>query len=79
MTSRVFAAGAGIDEDPVTGSAHCVLAPFWAERLGRTDLVGQQVSARGGTVGMRLAGDRVVLTGRAVTVLVAQLLVEPPA
>jgi len=76
---RFFAPAAGIDEDPVTGSAHCVLAPFWAERLGRTDLVGQQVSARGGTVGMRLAGDQVVLTGQAVTVLVAQLQVDPPA
>ncbi len=75
---RVFGPAAGIDEDPVTGSAHCMLAPFWAERCGRADLVGEQVSARGGRMGMRLNGDRVVLTGRAVTVLVAQLLVDPP-
>jgi predicted PhzF superfamily epimerase YddE/YHI9 len=74
---RFFAPAAGIDEDPVTGSAHCVLAPFWAGRLGRTELVGEQVSARGGTVGMRVAGDQVVLTGQAVTVLVAQLQVDP--
>ena len=76
---RVFVPGAGIDEDPVTGSAHCVLAPFWADRLGRTELVGKQVSARGGTVGMRLDGDRVVLTGQAVTTLIAELQVDPPS
>ncbi len=76
---RMFGPAAGIDEDPVTGSAHCVLAPFWASRLGRTDLVGRQVSSRGGTVGMRLDGDRVVLTGQAVTVLIAELQVDPPA
>ncbi len=66
--SRVFAPSAGIAEDPVTGSAHCTLAPFWAERLGRDELVGEQASARGGIVRMRLAGDRVILGGRAVTV-----------
>ncbi len=66
--SRVFAPGAGIAEDPVTGSAHCTLASFWAERLDRADLVGEQASARGGMVRMRLAGDRVILGGRAVTV-----------
>lgn len=75
---RMFGPAAGIDEDPVTGSAHCVLAPFWADRLGRTDLVGEQVSARGGIVGMRLDGEHVVLTGQAVTVLVAKLQVDPP-
>ena len=75
---RYFAPGAGIDEDPVTGSAHCVLAPFWAARLGRAELVGEQVSARGGIVGMRLAGDRVILSGRAVTVLRAELQSHPP-
>ena len=66
--SRVFAPAVGIPEDPVTGSAHCTLAPFWAERLGRTKLVGEQASARGGIVRMRLAGDRVVLGGQSVTV-----------
>jgi predicted PhzF superfamily epimerase YddE/YHI9 len=68
MVSRFFAPGAGIDEDPVTGSAHCVLAPFWAARTGRTTLVGHQASKRGGLVRMRLDGDRVHLGGKAVTV-----------
>ncbi|MGD9797365.1 MAG: PhzF family phenazine biosynthesis protein [Acidimicrobiia bacterium] len=75
VVSRMFAPIAGIPEDPVTGSAHCVLAPSWAPRLGRTEQVGHQVSARGGPVGMRLAGDRVVLGGRAVTVSEVRLLV----
>ncbi len=65
--SRVFAPNAGVPEDPVTGSAHTTLAGFWSERLGRSELVGEQASARGGTVRMRVAGDRVVLSGRAVT------------
>jgi predicted PhzF superfamily epimerase YddE/YHI9 len=60
-------------EDPVTGSAHCALAPYWTERLGRDTLTGYQASARGGRVGVRLAGDRVVLTGRAATVLSGDL------
>ena len=55
-------------EDPVTGSAHCVLAPYWCARLGRTRLTGFQASRRGGVVGVELAGDRVRLTGQAVTV-----------
>jgi predicted PhzF superfamily epimerase YddE/YHI9 len=75
--SRVFAPSIGLGEDPVTGSAHCALAPFWAERLGRTTLVGEQASARGGIVRMRLAGDRVLLGGRAVTVWAGTLLAEP--
>ncbi len=75
FVSRFFAPGAGVDEDPVTGSAHCTLAPFWAERLGRAELVGYQASARGGHVRVRLAGDRVKLAGRAVTVLRGELLV----
>jgi len=69
FVSRFFAPGSGIDEDPVTGSAHCALAPYWSERLGRPALLGYQASARGGQVWTRLAGDRVVLGGRAVTVL----------
>ncbi|HXQ58746.1 MAG TPA: PhzF family phenazine biosynthesis protein [Acidimicrobiales bacterium] len=73
--SRVFAPAAGIAEDPVTGSAHCTLSPFWSERLGRVELVGEQASPRGGIVRMRLAGDRVVLGGRAVTVSKVQMLV----
>lgn len=66
--SRVFAPAIGIPEDPVTGSAHCQLAPFWAARLDRDSLLGEQASARGGLVRMRLVGDRVVLAGQAVTV-----------
>jgi predicted PhzF superfamily epimerase YddE/YHI9 len=68
FVSRFFAPAAGIPEDPVTGSAHCCLGPFWAARLGKTELTGYQASPRGGTVRVRLAGDRVVLAGRAVTV-----------
>jgi len=66
--SRMFAPNQGIPEDPVTGSAHCTLAGYWGERLGRDQLVGEQVSARGGIVRMRRHGDRVVLGGQAVTV-----------
>jgi PhzF family phenazine biosynthesis protein len=69
FVSRFFAPGSGIDEDPVTGSAHCALAPFWAARLGRTEMTGYQASARGGVVKVRVEGDRVVLMGQAVTVL----------
>ena len=69
MVSRVFATGAGIDEDPVTGSAHAVLVPYWAERLGRTTLTAWQASRRGGRLTGRLAEDRVVLGGRCVTVM----------
>ena len=76
--SRVFGPGVGIDEDPVTGSVHCVLAPWLAERTGRTSFLGEQASPRGGMVGMRLEGDRVVLTGRAVTVWQGELVVDPP-
>ena len=68
FVSRFFAPGAGVSEDPVTGSAHCALGPFWAERLGLTELVGRQVSERGGTVRVAVRGDRVKLGGRAVTV-----------
>ncbi len=63
FVSRFFAPMSGIDEDPVTGSAHCTLAPYWAERLGKSELAARQISARGGDVGCRLAGDRVILTG----------------
>jgi PhzF family phenazine biosynthesis protein len=75
FVSRFFAPGSGIAEDPVTGSAHCALAPFWAVRLGRDALTGYQASARGGLVGVRVRGDRVALTGRAVTVLRGELVV----
>lgn len=75
---RVFAPALGIDEDPVTGAAHCVLAPWLATRTGRTDFTGEQASARGGIVGMALRGDRVVLSGRAVTVIEGTLHSDPP-
>lgn len=74
FVSRFFAPAAGVDEDPVTGSAHCCLAPFWKERLGRDNLIGFQASARGGYVRTRCEGDRVLLSGQAVTVLRAELL-----
>ena len=73
FVSRFFAPAVGIDEDPVTGSAHCALAPFWAERLGREEMVGYQASPRGGVVRVRLEGDRVALCGCAVTVLRGEL------
>jgi PhzF family phenazine biosynthesis protein len=69
IVSRVFAAGAGIDEDPVTGSAHSVLTPYWAQRLGRDSFTACQASKRGGRLGCRLAGDRVILSGQCVTVM----------
>jgi PhzF family phenazine biosynthesis protein len=73
FVSRFFAPGAGVDEDPVTGSAHCCLGPFWGERLGKQEMVAFQASARGGIVKVRLAGERVRLGGRAVTVLRGEL------
>ncbi len=74
FVSRFFAPALGVPEDPVTGSAHCALAPWWSARLGRDTLVGRQCSPRGGTVRCRLVGDRVELTGRAVTTLQAEVL-----
>jgi PhzF family phenazine biosynthesis protein len=71
--SRYFAPGAGIDEDPVTGSAHCCLGPFWGERLGKRELTGFQASSRGGIVRVRLNDDRVVLGGKAVTLWKGEL------
>lgn len=75
FVSRFFAPGAGVDEDPVTGSAHCFLGPYWAARLGRKELRAYQASARGGWVNVRLEGDRVKLGGHAVTILEGTLLV----
>jgi PhzF family phenazine biosynthesis protein len=74
FVSRFFAPWLGINEDPVTGSAHCCLAPFWGKRLGRDEMVGYQASARGGVVRVRVAGDRVRLGGQAVTVARGELL-----
>jgi PhzF family phenazine biosynthesis protein len=75
FVSRFFAPGSGIDEDPVTGSAHCCLAPYWSERLGKNDFRAYQASPRGGELRVRLDGDRVKLAGRAVTVLRGELVV----
>jgi PhzF family phenazine biosynthesis protein len=72
--SRFFAPAAGIDEDPVTGSAHCALAPYWSERLSKEKLTGYQASKRGGTVYVQLKGDRVLLAGHAVTIARGKLL-----
>lgn len=69
FVSRFFAPAFGINEDPVTGSAHCCLGPYWARRLKKSEFVAHQVSARGGVIGVRLVGDRVRLAGQAVTVM----------
>lgn len=74
FVSRYFAPAAGINEDPVTGSAHCALAPFWRQRLGKDEMVGYQASQRGGRVRVRDKGRRVELAGQAVTVLEGELL-----
>lgn len=67
--SRFFAPAVGIPEDPVTGSAHCALAPYWSKRLGKDEMIAYQDSSRGGVVKVKLAGDRVLLSGQAVTVI----------
>lgn len=74
IVSRCFAPRVGIDEDPVTGSMHCVLSAYWCPKLGKDELRAEQASARGGTVGVTLAGDRTLLVGNAVTVLRGELL-----
>lgn len=74
FVSRFFAPAAGIDEDPVTGSAHCTLGPFWSKRLHKEEFAAYQASRRGGFVHVRLAGDRVYLGGSAVTVLRGDLI-----
>jgi PhzF family phenazine biosynthesis protein len=73
FVSRFFAPKVGINEDPVTGSAHCRLVPYWSARLGRTEMQAHQVSARGGVLRVRLDGDRVRMAGQAVTVLRGEL------
>jgi len=73
FVSRFFAPGSGVPEDPVTGSSHCALTPFWSERLGKTEMVAYQASPRGGVIRVRNAGDRVKLCGQAFTVLRAEL------
>jgi len=73
FVSRFFAPSFGIPEDPVTGSAHCCLGPHWSGRLGKSDLVGHQVSARGGIVRMEVRGERVNLGGNAITIMRGEL------
>jgi PhzF family phenazine biosynthesis protein len=74
FVSRFFAPGLGIPEDPVTGSAHCGLGPYWGTRLSKDELVGYQASSRGGTVLVRIEGNRVHLGGKAVTVVRGEIL-----
>ncbi len=74
FVSRFFAPQSGVPEDPVTGSAHCTLAPFWGERLGKTEMRAYQASARGGVLRVRVQGERVGIGGQAVTVLRGELL-----
>jgi PhzF family phenazine biosynthesis protein len=69
FVSRAFAPGAGVDEDPVTGLAHCILAPYWASKLGKTKLLAYQMSKRGGELGVELEGDTVFITGKALTLI----------
>jgi PhzF family phenazine biosynthesis protein len=76
FVSRFFAPQSGVDEDPVTGSAHCALTPYWASRLGRNDMTAYQASPRGGTLRVSLAGDRVRIAGHAVTVLRGDLILS---
>ena len=73
FVSRFFAPGVGVDEDPVTGSAHCCLGPYWSERLGKAEMTAFQASSRGGVVNVRMAGERVLLGGSAVTVFRGEL------
>jgi PhzF family phenazine biosynthesis protein len=73
FVSRFFAPQSGVPEDPVTGSAHCALAPYWSAKLGKKDLMAFQASARGGEIRLRLEADRVRLGGQAVTVLRGEL------
>jgi len=73
FVSRFFAPALGIDEDPVTGSAHCLLAPYWGERLGKSAMIGYQASSRGGTVYVEVRGDRVMLEGEGVVFATGEL------
>ena len=75
FVSRFFAPALGVDEDPVTGSAHCCLGPYWGAKLGKTEFTAYQSSERGGIIRVRLAGDRVLLGGHAVTILRGELAV----
>ena len=76
FVSRFFGPAAGIDEDPVTGSAHCCLGPYWAKELNKTTLSARQISARGGNIQVLVANDRVFLTGKAITMLEGKLMIS---
>lgn len=76
FVSRYFAPASGVNEDPVTGSAHCALGPYWKTKLGKSDLIGNQVSARGGVVKVGVRGERVLLGGQAVTVSRVELMAD---
>jgi predicted PhzF superfamily epimerase YddE/YHI9 len=73
FVSRFFAPQCGINEDPVTGSAHTMLTPYWAERLGKNSLTARQLSARGGELHCELIGNRVIITGKAITYLIGNI------
>lgn len=75
FVSRFFGPASGIDEDPVTGSAHTTLTPFWAKKLGKLNLIARQISPRGGTLWLELLGDRVLLSGRAVVYLKGEIFI----
>jgi predicted PhzF superfamily epimerase YddE/YHI9 len=75
FVSRFFAPWLGVNEDPVTGSAHCYLAPYWAVKLGKKDFIAYQASARGGVMGCRWEGEWVFLRGQAVTIFTGELMV----
>jgi PhzF family phenazine biosynthesis protein len=77
FVSRFFAPGSGIDEDPVTGSAHCALGPYWADRLGKSQFTAYQASPRGGVIRVTVKGNRVILGGQAITVLRGELATDP--
>ena len=79
FVSRFFAPGIGIDEDPVTGSAHCSLTPYWAERLGRNTLQARQLSKRRGTLRCELAGERVMITGQVMPFLKGVIQLSVPS
>ena len=75
FVSRFFGPASGIDEDPVTGSAHCILTPYWADQLGKTELIAKQISPRGGDLRLRLLADRVEIGGQSVVYLIGEIAV----
>ena len=78
FVSRFFAPAGGIHEDPVTGSSHCILIPYWAERLGKRELFARQVSSRGGALWCALKGDRVSIAGHAAPYMEGSITIQAP-